>query len=425
VRGRSTEYIAPSAARLATSLRDIGYDFVSALADLVDNSISAGSSRIDIRMQFAGHESKIIISDDGRGMSAVGISEALRFGTRRNYHRGELGRFGLGLKTASLSQARSLTVCSRVSPSQNRVSARTLDLDEIIEYDDWLIFDPGNTSAVIESRRWLRESPGTVVIWEKLDRILTDNPESGWSRRRLESLATKTRAHLAMVFHRFIEGSAAGASVAITINGEKLEAWNPFALDERNSQELPLQRFEIPGVRESRTVSLRRFVLPARDRFSSPDEFERLSGPSKWNRQQGLYIFRSDRLVQWGGWAGFRAIDEHTKLARAALDFDTDSDEIFKVDVAKRRVSLPDELKQMLERPMQELAQQAGDAYRATSRPTTAPVNDDSKAEAVVLSDVSVALRAAAARSGQYSALKSILAQLQKDNPLIAAQLGD
>ncbi len=109
-------------------------------------------------------------------------------------------------------------------------------------------------------------------------------------------------------------------------------------------------------------------ILPARDQFSSAEQFERLSGPLNWNRQQGLYIYRAERLVQWGGWNGIRGIDEHTKLARAALDFDTDLDSVFNINVAKMRVTIPPQIRQMLERPINELCAQADDRYRKTSR---------------------------------------------------------
>ena len=116
------------------------------------------------------------------------------------------------------------------------------------------------------------------------------------------------------------------------------------------------------------TVRLQRFVLPPRDEFSSHEEFERYSGPLNWNRQQGIYIYRADRLVQWGGWNGIRGIDEHTKLARASLEFDTDLDSVFNINVAKMRVTLPPQIRQMLERPINELCAYADDRYRKASR---------------------------------------------------------
>ncbi len=133
--------VAPSAARLTESLRDIGYDFPSAIADLVDNSVTAGAERVNVLIRFMGTDSTVMICDDGDGMSANGLTEALRFGSRRSYGKGDLGKYGLGLKTASLSQCRSMMVVSRRA-DDSPVSARELDLDTIIEFDDWLITSP-------------------------------------------------------------------------------------------------------------------------------------------------------------------------------------------------------------------------------------------------------------------------------------------
>jgi hypothetical protein len=419
--------VTPSAARLTTSLRDIGYDFPSAVADLVDNSIAAGAGRIDVVIEFDGARSRVFLVDDGRGMSANGLLEAFRFGSRREYARNELGRYGLGLKTASLSQCRSVTVCSRMSPVQRRIATRSLDLDVIVEFDDWLVVDPGSTSAVRRAHGWLAESPGTVVIWEKLDRVLpADRPDGGWARRRVESLTRQTADHLAMVFHRFLEGTG-NRQVVLTVNGDKVRPWDPFACGEPATRELPRQRFELAAAAASGHVELRRFILPARERFSSVEEFDRLSGPQKWNRQQGLYIYRADRLVQWGGWAGLRAIDEHTKLARASIDFATDLDEAFTINVSKRRVSLPAELRTMLERPVTEVCQRADEAYRVAPRRARPERETDvptAPAPAAPCSTgLGLALRSAAALAGEYPALRRILTSLREHAPDAAAAL--
>ena len=419
--------ITPSAARLTTSLRDIGYDFTSAVADLVDNSISAGARDVAVEIEFAGEASRVFVVDNGTGMTPKGVNEALRFGTRRTYATADLGRYGLGLKTASLSQARSLTVCSRSAPDAFRVVMRTLDLDEILETDDWVIFDPGRTEQTKRARRWLEESTGTVVLWEKLDRVLpAHRPEGGWAKRRFETLTEKTVSHLSMVFHRYIEGRVPGQQVTITVNGQKLDPWSPFAEDERHTQALGLQTFEVSTANGSGTVELRRFVLPPREKFSSPEQFDRLSGPLRWNRQQGLYIYRADRLVQWGGWANIRAIDEHTKLARAALHFGTDLDDQFHINVAKMRVNLPPELKQMLEQPLHELSQKADQAYRLTpKRSSLDPQPEPQSARSTPVSaSAGLALRSAAAQAGEYSAFKRIAAKLAETDPDVARSLG-
>jgi hypothetical protein len=333
--------VTPSARRLTGSLRDIGYDFVSALADIVDNSVTAGASSVAVEVVFEGAASHVVVSDDGVGMSVSGLTEALRFGTRRGYELGELGRYGLGLKTASISQCRRVTVATRRATRHRRISTLCLDLDHVAATDRWEVIGPPPGSVIDRYLDWLGDGPGTVVLWEGLDRVLPEQrPEGGWARRRLEQLAAKASAYLGMVFHRFLERTASrDAPLTITVNGEKVSPWNPFAPMEVRTEELRAQSFEIEVGEAYGRVTLRRFILPPRSGFSSADEFERLSGPLKWNRQQGLYVYRADRLVQGGGWCGLRAADEHTKFARAAIDFQTDLDSAFQINVAKMRSS--------------------------------------------------------------------------------------
>ncbi|MFE0633173.1 ATP-binding protein [Streptomyces sp. NPDC058864] len=428
--------ITPSAARLTESLRDIGYDFPTAVADIVDNSISAGAEHVEIFIEFDGPDSYVLISDDGSGMTEGVLTEALRYGSRRDYERVDLGRYGLGLKTASLSQCRAVTVATRASVKLPRLYVRTLDLDVIADTDQWLVMSPGREGLPQRALALLTEGPGTAVIWQKLDRVLPErSPEGGWARRRLETMAKRTAEHLGMVFHRFLEGDVAGRRLLITVNGEKVEPWNPFAPDEPARKDLPGQRFEVTVGDITGTVRMNRYVLPAREHFSSPEQFEHLSGPLKWNRQQGLYIYRADRLVQWGGWSGIRGIDEHTKLARASLDFDTDLDGVFNINVAKVRVTVPVQLRQMLERPINELCSRADEAYRKTARGTGAGTSGSplprqvvwrgpESPEAAAMTDAGLALRAASMQAGEYAAFLRIVAVLEREAPAVAQALG-
>jgi hypothetical protein len=438
--------ITPSAARLTESLRDIGYDFPSAVADIVDNSVMAGASHVDVTIEFSGEDSYVVISDDGEGMTGNGLIEALRYGSRRSYGRSDLGRYGLGLKTASMSQCRSVTVLTSLRVAPDNVSTGMLDLDLINEYDEWLIFEPPSGPPIEGAIERLKKEPGTVVIWRKLDRVLPEKrPDGGWARRRLDSLAAKTAEHLGIVFHRYLEETA-GKGLVLTVNEHKVEPWNPFAPTETKTDELPMQRFELAVGDVSGTVTLQRFVLPARDEFSSAEEFERYSGPLNWNRQQGIYIYRADRLVQWGGWNGIRGIDEHTKLARASLEFDTDLDSVFNINVAKMRVTLPPQIRQMLVRPVNELCAQADDRYRKASRrghaqdeapadalpvlpPGTVDTLDDRATRVSVggsasTTEAGLALRAAAMFAGEYESFRKVVTVLNEHAPDIARALG-
>lgn len=416
--------VTPSAARLTDSLRDIGYDFSSAIADLVDNSITAEATEVNVVIEFDGEASRVFISDNGRGMTINGLTEALRFGSRRPYGAGDLGRYGLGLKTASLSQGRCLTVVTRASPDRRVIQTRQLDLDLIAEFDDWLVVEPNRCETVDRARNLLEDAPGTVVVWEKLDRVVpAKNSTGGWARRRFETLQQKAIEHLAMVFHKFLSGEVGKDRLVITVNGQKVAPWDPFARTESATQELVEQVFEIEHGASAGKVTLRRFVLPGRDQFSAPAEFERMSGPFKWNRQQGLYTYRAGRLVQWGGWAGIRGIDEHTKLARASLEFDTDLDEAFNINVAKMRVALPSELRHMIERPINELCSHADDLYRKSSKHKGGRDRSNFDNFSAGL-DVGLALKGAALEAGEIAALKRITAELRRSDPKIAKALG-
>lgn len=419
--------IAPSAARLTGSLRDIGYDFPTAVADLVDNSITAMATRVNVYTHFEANGSYVLISDDGCGMSERELIEALRFGTRRSYARNELGRFGLGLKTGSFSQCRRLTVVTRNTPKRANFRVMTLDLSHVARTDRWDITVDETSPAIERAKDFLRESPGTVVVWEDLDRVLPERyAENGWGRRRLRTLATKTAEHLAMVFHRFIAGDVAERDeVVICVDDQKLRPWDPFAPQEAERTALAPQIFEIETDQGSSEVTFQGVVLPARDRFSCLEEFDRLSGPLNWNRQQGLYVYRADRLVQHGGWSGIRGIDEHTKLARAAIDFGTDLDEAFQINVAKMRVELPPVLRQMLERPIHELCVLADDAYRRSAnavdrRETT----KGSRSSDVAVRDIGIALRAALLEDRSLGDFRATMTKLRDRHPELAAQLG-
>lgn len=428
--------VMPSAGRLTSSLRDIGYDFESAVADLVDNSISAGAGRVDIEIVFDADDSYVAIADDGRGMSEDSITEAMRFGTRRGYTAGELGKYGLGLKTASLSQCRRLTVVTRTAPNRKRVRMRTLDLDHVEATDRWEIHggSPDHVAAwAARVHELMSRGPGTVVIWDQLDRLFPDSgPSGGWAKRRLSTLTQNLKQHLAMVFHRFLEGDAESTSqerLVITLNGEKVRPWNPFAPGEAETVSLAVKHFELEVDGVSTQLRFSPYVLPARSIFSSPDAFERLSGPRKWNRQQGLYIYRADRLVQSGGWSGLRAIDEHTKLARAAVDFGPELDDVFRINVAKMRVSLPVDVRVLLESEAGVLCKRAQAMYRRDLR--TVPDAEQSGQPESSASQgsadfkrVSSSLLSAAIATGTSKELLSIVEHLRSADPELVNQLG-
>lgn len=363
---RSTVEVVPSARRLIGSLRDIGYDTPEAVADLIDNSIVARATRVDVTLHFDGAASSIRISDDGTGMTGGTLTEAMKYGSERDYDDDDLGKFGLGLKTASMSQCRRLSVASRTSKSVARIEARQLDLDYVERTDSWRVFLLGAAERSAALCDPLKQHRGTVVLWESLDRILNyRNPGSEWARSKLLALGERLDLHLGMVFHRFISGEVPRRrKLRIVINGTVVEPWDPFSRAERHTNELKAHDFEIHTANGSGIVRLEPFVLPPKDRFSDDAAHRRASGPNSWNRQQGFYVYRADRLIQSGGWSRMRTQDEHTKLARVALLFPPDLDAAFGINVAKMRVSLPPELKEQIKPTLDQVIKRAQAAYR-------------------------------------------------------------
>jgi hypothetical protein len=437
------EEVIPSAGRLLMSLRDLGYDFTNAVADLVDNSVSAGATRVEVTIASEGSDSWVRIADNGTGMGAAELSESMRLGSGAGHYTDtDLGKFGLGLKTASLSQARAFTVASRRSATPAATQCRHLDLDDIAATDRWEIAHlPAGTLAPRLSEP-LGTGTGTVVVWTKLDRVPgLNDPFGGWAERHLSKLVDRLDLHLGMVFGRFLSGTARGSTgLVITINGVDVEAWDPFCLDQ-DVQYLPEKQLHVgDGM-----VNYRPYVLPPQTEFSDDQAWRRASGPNQWNRQQGLYIYRNDRLIQSGGWSWLRGIDEHVKLARAAVEYRSDLDEHFEINISKMRVKLPQDLRDQLKPLVQFISRCADDRYRKSSRrsrPRTEPpaaINPTRKpalraagepdgqnmnSAPGVVSERRAALERAATRVGVTDTLQRLVRELRTAEPEIARDLG-
>jgi Histidine kinase-, DNA gyrase B-, and HSP90-like ATPase len=364
--GKKNHELIPSARRLIASLRDMGYDFPAAVADVVDNSIEAGATRVNIDVRGDIDDSWVRISDNGSGMESAEIREALRYGATRDHdQRKALGKFGLGLKTASMSQCRHLLVASRSNRRQAQISAYTWDLDHVEKTDSWEILTVGPKEHPELLREPLLTHTGTVVLWRKLDRMLGfKHPYGGMVKRRLAIMCAELEEHLAMAFHRYIAGEAGGKKVRISVNGKRVEAWDPFARSEKATVRLePVQmHYDHDGVRG--VVTIEPYVLPHQHEFSSAAAHAAAAGPERWNRQQGFYIYRADRMVQSGGWSSIRTLDEHVKLARVAVSFEPRLDEAFRVNVAKMRVQLPRQLREQMELAIAPVIKLAQAAYR-------------------------------------------------------------
>lgn len=438
---RRVEAVVPAAARTVQSLRDVGYETSQAIADLVDNCIEARATQVRIDLRFSGAESWIRIADNGRGMDAPTLTEALRYGSERDYDDDDLGKFGFGLKSASTSQCRRVTVASRQAPKRARIEVRALDLDHIVETNRWeiLVVDPSDRDEELTSP--LMESTGTVVMWEELDRILDyKDPFGQWARRKMLELAEEIDNHLGMVFHRFLAGEVRGRKLKIWVNGTPVEPWDPFCRNERATLQLDETDIKITSDEGAGIMHVVPYVLPHQTEFSSPEAWSRASGPLKWNRQQGFYIYRSNRLIQWGGWSRIRTSDEHTKLARVSLDFSPVLDSAFGINISKALVKLPLDVRSELEPVVSQVAGIADKRYRkkaasggsggsrAGKKGSGSGHGAGSSANPHGGESPSIsarpALEKAAKKAGEGAALSRIVSVLQQSEPEVARELG-
>jgi Histidine kinase-, DNA gyrase B-, and HSP90-like ATPase len=365
----------PAASRLIGSLRDMGYEFTTAVADLVDNSIEAGATLVSIDVEFEGEDSWVRIADNGVGMTSSALREALRYGSSRVYSANDLGKFGLGLKVASLSQCKRLVVASR-HRDRSEPTAYCWDLGHIEKTNRWELVPIKRDAGGPALFTLLREAAGTVVLWQRLDRILGyESPEGDSARRRLATMCRDVEGHLAVVFHRFLSGEVRGRpKLTILLNGSRVVPWDPYARSEPATKLLEPVTIQVCHGGHKGQLTLEPFVLPHQLDFSSPESFRRASGPASWNQQQGFYVYRADRLIQSGGWCRLRTFDEHTKLARVALRFSPQLDDAFRVNVAKMRVQLPASMREQITTAISPVTKLANDVYRRASGPTARSV---------------------------------------------------
>lgn len=336
--------IVPAASSLLQSLRGLGYSPETAIADLIDNSVAAGAGQIAVDLDWNEGAPVARILDDGRGMDEAALVRAMCFGGEGptgDRAQDDLGRFGLGLKTASLSQCRRLTVVSR---KEGATSTLAWDVDAVIAGGRWdaQVPDPLPPSAQLDELQG--GDSGTLVQWDRMDAI---GGLSGLDRDAFFLRVRDIGAHLGMVFHRFLGGDA--RRVGISLNGRALKGWDPF----QRSHPATITMQSEPIRHAGKVLTVTPYVLPHRDRFANDAEWEAAGGPGGWGERQGFYVYRARRLLVPGGWLGLGGTrawtrDEASRLARIAIDLPTDLDADWRIDVRKSQARPPGRLRNRL-----------------------------------------------------------------------------
>ena len=355
----------PDPERIVEGLRDTGYNFNTAMADIIDNSIAAKATSVDIRINMdPTGEITIYVADNGIGMDLDGLKNAMTYGSKVRADLGSLGKFGLGLKTASTAFCRSLSVISKGEDLEIRKAE--WDLDYVAKVHEWKLKMP---EVDADERDLLNETAGegtgTLVVWRKVDRLLKNYSSRGNARNALKRRIEDLQFHVSMVYQRFLDEKDSRAdNVHISINGTNIEPWDPFAKNEQLTEllaeeEVPVE-IDIPGVPES-TVTIRAYMLPNKDSFSTPKAMKeaRIS-----NDMQGFYVYREHRLIHYGDWLGLFINEPHGSLLRVEFSFDHNLDTAFNVDIKKSRIMSAEEILDYLGKFITPSRRAADERYR-------------------------------------------------------------
>jgi hypothetical protein len=332
------EIAKPNPKSTINSYRSFGYNLSTAIADIIDNSISANANEIAISYKWNGQDSFIAIKDNGDGMNKDELVVAMTPGSKdpedeRNEK--DLGRFGMGLKTASFSQCKRLTcVSKRVNFSTIK---RCWDIDFINEEKEWQLLDYISDSDLIDEIN--EQKSGTLVLWEKLDRIVGKAESNNESvKNAFYQEMENVREHLSLVFHKFIESKR----IKIFFQNEEIEAYNPFLLNLDPKPEMGLpEKFD--------NVEVTYFILPHMSEIGKED-YDKTGGSLGWFQQQGFYVYRGDRLLVSGDWLGLEKKRDYAKLARIAVNFSNSSDFNWNLDIKKSTATPPIEIRRELSR---------------------------------------------------------------------------
>ncbi|MDF2595733.1 MAG: ATP-binding protein [Clostridia bacterium] len=353
----------PYAPLLMESTRALGYSLEAAIADLLDNSITAGALNINIEF-WPYDNSYLSILDDGTGMSPVELTNAMRYGSRNpNEKRGtnDLGRFGLGLKTASLSQCRILTV---VSLKDGILSGRRWDLDYVIDTGEWtlLALDEEEIAPLPQVKELMEQGKGTIVVWQSLDRLSAGEAsfEQGFGEK-----IDYVREHLALVFHRYLTGEPGTKKTQMSINNNLITPHDPF-LTLKSVQIMDDEYIHI----DNEKVVVKPFILPHVSKMTE-SEIKSLGGDEGLRRRQGFYVYRNKRLLVWGTWFKLMRQDDLSKLARVRVDIPNSLDHLWTLDIRKSTAVPPEIVKRNLKRIIGLIAQSSKRTYTFRGRKET------------------------------------------------------
>jgi len=371
--------VLPDPKRVIEGLRDTGYQIETAIEDIIDNSIAAEATKIEVNldMDIAGNIA-VSISDNGFGMERDELIDAMRYGSKIRPNPASLGKFGLGLKTASTAFCRQLSVISKTSKGTEYAKA-TWDLDHVAKVGKWeLALSTPSKDELKLLQDVAGDGSGTLVVWNKVDRLLKNyaDPGGAFAQKALDKVAFNLIAHSSMVYQRFLDHSDKRiGNIEIKINGKIVKPYNPFCPEE--SGEPVLERTVPVEISSKKTAEfiIRAYVLPNKWEFSSPDAYFN-SRPG--NENQGIYVYRENRLIHGPDWLRMYSKEPHMSLLRVEFSFNHKLDDAFHIDIKKSQIILNDELyKWLSEEFLPPCRRAAEQRYRLGKKKTTDEASKD------------------------------------------------
>lgn len=365
----------PVAPTLMGSLRSMGYSFESAIADVIDNSISANASTVKVLFPTDPlKEIAVGILDDGEGMSNKELFEAMRYGSMAfelERDQNDLGRFGMGMKSASLSQCRNLTV---VSYKKSKVSSYSWDYVYILKRQKWIVQEL--ESQEIEQLPYIdllmQQSRGTLVIWRDFD--VLSKASGGQIFETLSELKKSVGEALALIFHRYLSASGS-QKLKLQVNNLAIKPLDPFL--ERHPKTSRKKEKTI-AIKDSngieRLIYIKPFVLPFATDLSDSDK-KLIGGIENLRAKQGFYVYRNNRLIIWGTWFGLKPRAELTKNARIRVDIPNTLDDIWGIDIKKQNAAIPKHILHQMKKTVVEALETSINQQNYRGR--TVKVDDD------------------------------------------------
>ncbi|MDR1554287.1 MAG: ATP-binding protein [Prevotellaceae bacterium] len=343
----------PCASSMILTFRAIGYNLETAVADVIDNSISANAKNIWFSSEWNGGNSVITILDDGCGMNNEELVQAMKPGAKNPMDKRpekDLGRFGLGLKTASFSQCQKLIVVSKKAGFAPIYWI--WDLNYVNKTNKWELIRYPIADDFLHALDKLES--GTLVIWTDLDRIIPPDTLQSNEIVKDKFLAqmAKVKQHLAMTFHRFIEEK----SVKLFCWGHEVKPWNPFVTTKSQTQLFS------DDYLDSHTF-VKGYVLPHKSYFTKEEHLD-AGGIKGWVAQQGFYVYRSKRLLLAGDWLGLFRKEVHYQLARIQIDLPNQSDNEWLIDIKKSTARLPFEIQERIKSYASTVRKKAEEVFR-------------------------------------------------------------